>query len=272
MPKSLEIQSTYQFAGIVLICATIFALCCDLSHAAPIVAKDSVRKTCEELNDYRENTGVTDNQGKNHPGYAGWTTSAVTYSQYAYDYTGSNKNGQLCLEATLKPNRKMFSVSNNMTRLDWQQPGKLSKECRAEKNRWEKAVENHEKRHATDNDEIIRQFNKAWFTVLHKYSACANTENQAKEDIENQIKVDLMSQVKMMEEEIQQVADKYHNTAEGAAIENVDCSKCKNGQRTYCPCDNPSQGKPRNYATEAECAVKCPTGLKCFSAQCTTPP
>lgn len=37
--------------------------------------------------------------------------------------------------------------------------------------------------------------------------------------------------------------------------------------RTFCPCP-----EPVNYSSETECAVKCPSGLRCFSVQCTAPP
>lgn len=47
----------------------------------------------------------------------------------------------------------------------------------------------------------------------------------------------------------------------------IDCSK-----RTYCPCNDPNHGKPKNYATEGDCAVHCPSGMKCFAVLCTAPP
>jgi hypothetical protein len=64
------------------------------------------------------------------------------------------------------------------------------------------------------------------------------------------------------------------------------CSKCggrhkllapgqecaTNCDRTYCPCNDPGRGKPKQYASELECAVECPSGLKCFNTQCAAPP
>ena len=61
------------------------------------------------------------------------------------------------------------------------------------------------------------------------------------------------------------------------------CEKCGNDdkcakipgcgkEKTYCPCNNPNQGKPKNYPSESACYVGCPTGIKCFGTRCTTPP
>lgn len=47
----------------------------------------------------------------------------------------------------------------------------------------------------------------------------------------------------------------------------LDCS-----QASYCPCNDPSKGKPRLYPSELECAAQCPSGLRCFTSLCTRPP
>jgi hypothetical protein len=82
----------------------------------------------------------------------------------------------------------------------------------------------------------------------------------------------------------------YHESAEGEIDYSPVTCKCVLGTdvqdpdhpeincaeggcpRTYCPCDDPANGKPRNYSSESECAVECPSGLKCFGVQCTASP
>lgn len=58
-----------------------------------------------------------------------------------------------------------------------------------------------------------------------------------------------------------------------------DCGRCGSPEQwdrceqpSYCGCDDPSRGKPRDYASAIECAVNCPSGLRCFPVLCTIPP
>lgn len=42
--------------------------------------------------------------------------------------------------------------------------------------------------------------------------------------------------------------------------------KCVSEEATYCPCDR------KNYPSEAQCAVLCPSGIRCFGSRCQVPP
>lgn len=98
---------------------------------------------------------------------------------------------------------------------------------------------------------------------------------------------------------LDQLSDTFHNSEHGKInYSNISCAcalsqperdpkepeiNCKGASvssptpapscgMTYCPCNDPSHGKPRNYSTEVECAVQCPSGLACFSTACIVPP
>lgn len=43
-------------------------------------------------------------------------------------------------------------------------------------------------------------------------------------------------------------------------------------EKTYCPCVDTANGKPRRYSSEIECSRECPSSLKCAGIQCTVPP
>lgn len=237
-----------------------------VSHSVTVFAQNDFRGSCTEFNDYRQTTGVTDVEGATHPGYSGWTHAKVTFSftyQYSIErpkgklYCACNKkayedirtcqreckvtlgcfagicqptdsdSGQICIDATLDPTPRQFSVIATPSRLNWKPTSKPTKSCTSEINSWISRVNAHEASHVKDVRSVVANKNNAWARTKHTYKGCGDTEAAAKAKAEQAIQDALSSEAQAINELIQSNASNFHSTAAGAPIGDIDCSICK---------------------------------------------
>jgi hypothetical protein len=264
------VQLNSHNASIALVCrfAVTSALMISAFFAVPAVAievgsTNIVTGNCSSLSARVSSEGVIDARG-NHPGRPGNThvTVAPTSPRYQIKYK-PGPNGGACAFATV---RLAMSVSSVSTRLGWEPDSANAASCQAQRKKWIADVTSHEAGHVADNTRIRKSYNRA--VKPTKYEACASTQADADSALQSQVQEAIDHAILELSGQIQRASDEYH-AANGEKIDNPNC--CTQ-LLTYCPCNDPGSGKPRNYSTETECAERCPTGLSCFSSQCTAPP
>jgi len=234
------------------------------AHAINIGQNNVVSGGCNELKERIARSGVTD-AGGSHPGHPGNTHATVEPEVPRYKYSfRPGADGEVCASSSLKAKLKIVSVS---TRLDWQPSSKFADSCRRPRKAWISKIESHEADHVRDNRRLESEFNRGVKTK--RYEVCDSSKEGAVDKLQKQIAADVAAATDQLASKIEKAAEDYHN-AHGAGVEAPNC--CRTEEETYCPCNNPAQGKPRNYTTESECAVNCPSGLACFATQCTVPP
>jgi hypothetical protein len=186
------------------------------------VIKKGFKGSCDDLKDFIKRAGVTDAGKQNHPQAAAWSTFDITSTPYQLKYTSENKGREVCLGATLKDN-VVFSVTQQVTRLDWQPLGVVSNDCLAERDRWQKALEQGEEQRAAEDNAIIAEANKAWSAAPHSYRACAGNESLAQSALRQQVEKDVTLQMEKIKAKRQRAVE----TASGntGALQ-LDCSKC----------------------------------------------
>jgi hypothetical protein len=125
--------------------------------------KDSVRvPTCWEFNDYIQHTGVTDEEGNNHPTLGGYTSykCGIEHSSYEYRVTPKSKPGHVCISVT-KLN-VTFEVSYKVTVIDWRPPTPQSAGCRAEETYFQESLVDHERVHVGHMKNAVAAANSRW--------------------------------------------------------------------------------------------------------------
>lgn len=224
----------------------------------PVKAKEkqTVQGTCDDVNTHMENHGVTDVTGKAHRGYTGWTHAEISFT-YQYEYSKTTKtiiycncnktyyddvqkclqecraglgcftgicepvSDEVCLETT------KFSASFNaaitVSVLDWEPSSPLSVACKAEKRRWERAVEQHERKHVQDIRKVVRD--QGQNAKNRKYFACGSSEEEAEGKLKEQIEKDLQKNIASINDKITTMSNEFHASPAGQPI-TLDCNRC----------------------------------------------
>jgi hypothetical protein len=185
-----------------------------------------VEGTCEAFNLSREVSGVTDENGLPHPGYAGWTTATVSY-RYTTRYTVARARGQVRLDATVNVK---FIGKAAPARLDWRPPYALPRACRADKERWERQVEAHETRHVRDFEQIMKSALNPWKNGW-KLTVTGATEEQAQAELDRRVRTAFRAEAQRILDRNNAVAEAFHRSSEGRPIGDMDCDLCREPSR-----------------------------------------
>jgi hypothetical protein len=127
--------------------------------------------TCHDFNRRIEYYGVTDEEGKNWPGWAGVTSYKCEWKQKKWHWKTfkcKNKNYVCVMTAHSAGNpakvQVTFTALGPVTVVDWRpsQPQWVTAECREKEDRFMNAVVAHEQRHVNDINEIIAAANSSW--------------------------------------------------------------------------------------------------------------
>jgi hypothetical protein len=212
---------------------------------------------CEQLAQYISQTGVKDFAGNTHPTWAGATSSDFSLAPMVTSTTSSKTKDLICLTTKYRLKLKLRNVSS---RLDWQPSPQYAAQCRDARQEWIKRVEAHEADHAVDAERIENEYNK--ITEVKTKKKCSVSHVEALRLVNAEIAEELNREKIDIEAKLNTVLQQYHQK-NGVSIPNPTCCSVS---KSYCPCKN------KSYATETECAVKCPSGLGCFAMQCTVPP
>lgn len=213
---------------------------------------------CEELPDYLDRYGVTDETGNDHPGYAGWTLVEFRHGPFTYS-RGFSSQGQFncpcnhvvyqtledclrnckvtlgCFTGICEPIGQTCVVSNDVdvtfyanidvSAAKWNPSGSLSAGCLLEKFRWEKAVLKHEQHHVKDIERLVEEANRRW-QGAQSFEACGASEAEADNNLRNSIRQALSDEIRFLEQEIERLTREFHSSPEGGPIRSINCALC----------------------------------------------
>jgi hypothetical protein len=217
------------------------AACKDTNCVPDKNAQNNVCGNCAKFSEILAR-GVIDVTGQPRPGWTG-----VTYGKfqvrYKYDPPAEQApkiggGDQRCLTATVIFTSSVTNSINTLRYIPNPPPGSGgSAACAKAIKNWCSIVDEHEKRHAADNDAIVREANEAAaanttapFDVDLKPRAlteCASTEAKAKADLERTAKQITAEQITKIEEESRNRMLALH-AAIGEAVA-LDCAVCQGG-------------------------------------------
>lgn len=264
---------------------------------APVGSPSNPRKnyvqadSCEKFNRYIQKKGVTDESGKKHPRDGAVTTFGCKWARKLFKTEVKSRNKKrVCLHTTQLLVETPFELDPTVTVAVWKPPKPLSAGCKCEKTNYVEALEEHERWHVDDINEVEANHNETWSKNPPKLKACGPTLEEAKNVLENKIRNRARSECKRIHEEIIRRARKFDDTYK---LSPMDCSFCQPGQKSAqkasdskcvsetcgpkgvtCPPDKADccNGKCVNIQTNfnncGRCGKKCATGQACKEGVC----
>ena len=216
--------------------------------------KDRVRVgSCEKFNRYIQKTGVTDETGENNPHLGGVTTFECkpkpARKLFKTEVKSRNKK-RVCLHTTQLLVETPFELGPTVTVAVWQPPKPLSAGCKCEKTNYDEALEEHERWHFNDINEVEANHNETWSINPPELEACEPTLEKAKIALEKKIRNRARSECKRIHAEIKRRARTFDATH---VLSPMDCSFCKPGK------------KASQKASDSKCVSETcgPNGVSC---------
>jgi hypothetical protein len=213
---------------------------------------------CDELPDYLDRYGVTDENGNGHPGYVGWTLREFQNSPFEYS-RGFSSQGKFycpcnhveyqtleeclrnckvtlgCFTGICEPIGQTCVVSNDVdvtfyanisvSVAKWNPSGGLSAACLVEKFRWEKDNLKHEQHHVKDIERLVEEANRRW-QGAQSFEACGSSETDADNNLRNSILQALSDEIRFLEQEIERLSSEFHSSPEGGPVRSINCVLC----------------------------------------------
>ncbi len=121
--------------------------------------------------------GVTDDEGKKHPGYSGWTLPHFNDVQLPNKLINEEKNaaGETCktLEVSVQ-----FTAAPIASGLDWQPDSSSCNTCSCKLigDSWRQNIIDHEQRHVSDATALAQQWTNKWVAV--QFTSCSRILSQ----------------------------------------------------------------------------------------------
>lgn len=133
---------------------------------------------------------------------------------------------QVCL-STASPIKMRFTVSTDISMLDWSPSGTISNQCEQERARWTRETLNHEARHVKDIKDIINSANERLKNgVDYPVEGCGTTEKEALKSLQKKIDERAKQELSVIYQEMGKKIKEFHDSPESQILM-PRCDKCQ---------------------------------------------